>query len=138
MNVPNCYYRLSVKALVLDEQNRFLLVKEENGKWDFLGGGLDFGENPRESLVRELKEESGLNVDYVAEHPDYFVTAYMDVKDVWFANVFYEVKLSNLDFTPSDECVEIGFFTSEEALKVDIFDKVKEFIKQYDPKNHNI
>jgi 8-oxo-dGTP pyrophosphatase MutT (NUDIX family) len=41
-NIPNCFYRVSIKALVLDEQGRFLLCREDNGKWELPGGGLDF------------------------------------------------------------------------------------------------
>jgi len=34
MEIKNGYYRLSVKALILDEtRTKFLLVKEDNGKW---------------------------------------------------------------------------------------------------------
>jgi len=35
-NIPNCFYRVSVKALVLDDtKNKFLLLKEDDGMWDF-------------------------------------------------------------------------------------------------------
>ena len=34
-------------------------------KWEFPGGSIDFGENPRETVVREAKEESGYEVDVV-------------------------------------------------------------------------
>ncbi len=32
------------------------------GHWTLPGGGLDFGEDPEEGVVREYKEETGLNV----------------------------------------------------------------------------
>jgi hypothetical protein len=28
--IPNCFYRTSAKALILDDQKKFLLVKENN------------------------------------------------------------------------------------------------------------
>ena len=41
-------------------------VKKENdyhhGKWNGLGGKFEPGESPEECAVREIKEESGLNV----------------------------------------------------------------------------
>ena len=47
------YYRLSVKALILNEErNKFLLTKKENGVWDLPGGGLDWGETPGKGLAR--------------------------------------------------------------------------------------
>lgn len=30
--------------------------------WDLAGGGLDEGEDPREGIAREIKEEAGLDV----------------------------------------------------------------------------
>lgn len=138
MNIPNCYYRVSIKALILDEQRRFLLIKEENGMWELPGGGLDFGEDIHEAMKRELKEEMGLESTHIATNPSYFITAKHDDKEAWYANVMYEVSVKNLDFVPSEECLEIRYFTVNEAVKVPMYAKGKEFIKQYDPKNHNI
>ncbi len=53
MEVPNCYYRVSIKALVLDEKRtKFLLVQEKDGRWELPGGGLDHGEKIHEALKR--------------------------------------------------------------------------------------
>ena len=41
-NIPNCYYRVSVKALITDNEGKFLLIRENVGKWELPGGGLDF------------------------------------------------------------------------------------------------
>lgn len=128
-NIPNCFYRVSIKALVLDEEGRFLLCREDNGKWELPGGGLDFWENPQEGITREIKEEMGLEVTSVADRPSYFFT-WLE-KWRWKSNVIYKTTLQNLNFTPSDECEEIWFFSTEEALKLDLFSNVVEFCKQY-------
>ncbi len=36
--IPNCFYRVSAKALILDKEKRVLLEKEDNGSWELLGG----------------------------------------------------------------------------------------------------
>ena len=42
MDIPECFYRISVKALVLNEaRDRFLITQEEDGRWELPGGGLD-------------------------------------------------------------------------------------------------
>ena len=136
-NIPNCFYRISIKALILDSEKRFLLTKEENGKWELPGGGgLDFGENFKDCLKREIKEEMGLDITFVADTPSYFVTAKRDNREYWLSSILYVTKVKDLNFTPSDECVELRFFNKEEALKENLFSTIVEFVKLYNPENH--
>jgi len=37
-------------------------VSNHVGFWTLPGGGIDFGEHPEDAMVRELKEETGLDV----------------------------------------------------------------------------
>lgn len=134
-DIPNNFYRTSIKALILDDKKRFLLLLENNGLWELPGGGLDFGEKPYDCLVRELREETGLEVTYMNKRPSYFVTA-LNINGQWKANVVYETKVKDLKFISSSECTKIRFFTKEEALKKNLYPIVKEFIKEYDPANH--
>lgn len=62
-------YRRGARLLLLDEQDRVLLVRghdvdEPSRSWWFtVGGGIAPGESPREAAVRELFEETGLRVE---------------------------------------------------------------------------
>jgi len=55
---------------IVHYQGKVLLVREssqyadgtEVGKWDVVGGRIESGEKVRDALVREVKEESGLDV----------------------------------------------------------------------------
>ncbi len=129
--IPNCFYRVSVKALVLNEtRDKFLVVQEENGRWELPGGGLDWGSVPKEDVQREIQEEMGLEVIRVADHPSYFVTS-QNERGVWIANVLYEVELKNLDFTPSDECVAVKFIDAEDVKGMELFSNVEELLKVF-------
>ena len=135
MNEPR-FYRVSVKGIAVDENGRFLLSREDSGMWDMLGGGLDHGENPIECLKREVNEETGLEVTWVSDTPKYFVTSKRYGGDSYVANVVYEIKLKNLDFTPSNECQELRLFSVDEARNEQIFPTIHELLKVFSPDNH--
>jgi putative (di)nucleoside polyphosphate hydrolase len=72
-------YRPNVAAVILSskyphESEIFVAnridIKDE--AWQFPQGGIDEGEDPKEALFRELKEEIGTNeVDIIAEYPEW-------------------------------------------------------------------
>jgi len=55
--------RMATRAVVLDEADRFLLVRMGEGErslWVTPGGGIEDGESDEEAIRRELLEETGL------------------------------------------------------------------------------
>ena len=71
-------YRPNVAAIVLssrypDEVEFFIAQRSDvPDSWQFPQGGIDEGENPKEALLRELKEEIGTDeVEIIAEYPDW-------------------------------------------------------------------
>ena len=124
------FYRVSAKALVIDEQNRILLAREENGFWELLGGSMDYGQSAKKTIIREVKEETGIDVLEVAEQPSYFVSGKHTTQDYWIVNVLFETRLADLDFTPSKECVELKFFEASEIQNINAYETVKDFARQ--------
>jgi 8-oxo-dGTP diphosphatase len=123
------YYRVSVKALVLDDSGRMLLARESDNTWDMLGGGLDHGENPIACLRREIQEETGLEVVDISAEPKYFLTALKPGANVYVANVLYNITLKNLDFTPSDECQELRFFSIAEMKRLSLLPNIEKLVQ---------
>lgn len=59
--------KLDVRALILDPQQRVLLVREaSDGCWTLPGGWCDVNESPGDAVVRETREETGLEVQAVS------------------------------------------------------------------------
>ncbi len=137
MKIENCFYRISVKALVLNEtRDKFLITQEENGEWELPGGGLDWGKTPQEDLPREISEEMGIMVTWMAKHPSYFLSGQTRTKKIWSANLVYETELENLDFTPSDECIDVKFVNLKDIESLPVFPNVLAFAEIFDPALH--
>lgn len=136
--IPNCFYRVSIKALVLNEaKDKFLLCKEAGGRWDLPGGGLEWGATPQEDLPRELMEEMGLVATYIADSPSYFITGRStNHPEIRIVNVVYETKLEHLNFTPSDECIEIRFVNKNEVENMELFGGPAKLLTMFKTENH--
>ena len=61
-------YKLGAAAIIVNEQSSILLVKHSYGRlnWEIPGGGTEESESIVETVVREVLEETGLQV--VARH----------------------------------------------------------------------
>jgi len=129
--IPTTYYRISIKALILSEdRKKFLVCLENNDYWELPGGGLDWPESPEDCIKRELAEEMGLVVTEISSTPSYFVCG-MNSKGNQSANIIYEVKVRDLNFTKSNECLEIKFISPDEIDTVNAFRNVKELAQQF-------
>lgn len=59
--------KVGVDGAVFDSNRRLLLIqREDSGLWALPGGAVEVGERPSEAVVREVSEETG--VDMVIEH----------------------------------------------------------------------
>lgn len=53
--------KLDTRAAIFDG-DRILLVRENNGKWSLPGGWVDVNVSVKENVIKEVKEEAGLDV----------------------------------------------------------------------------
>ena len=97
------------------------------GQWTLPGGGLDFGEDPADGMVREVFEETGLSVrqmgvagvDSVSgELPD---RAYHSVRIIYHTEVLGGDLVNELDGT-TDQC---NWFTQPQTQDLTLVDLVQ-------------
>jgi 8-oxo-dGTP diphosphatase len=111
-------------SVIVVENGKILLVRHRKGSrqyWVLPGGRLEYGETFQECGVRELKEETGLDVEtqdfvYLSEAiaPDrsrHIVNIYLRGKVVGGTmKVGSEPVLAGVDFIPLDELTKLTLF----------------------------
>jgi len=65
-----------VQAVIRGEQGVLLAVRSDLRGWELPGGGWEEGETYREALLREVREETGLEVEVVRRVGDYVRTGF--------------------------------------------------------------
>jgi ADP-ribose pyrophosphatase YjhB (NUDIX family) len=99
-------FLVGATGIIFNDKNEVLLFKHtyRSHSWSLPGGYLKSGEHPRESLEREIKEESGLVVSV-----DESLKTRTD-RDSARLDMCYTGVLIGGDFVPTHEVSEYGFF----------------------------
>jgi 8-oxo-dGTP diphosphatase len=94
--------RLGAYGICLDDAGRILLarlsaIEVDVGAWTLPGGGVDFGEHPDAAVVRELREETGLDgeIESIAgifSHV-YEWSRFADGADLHFIGIVYRMRI---------------------------------------------
>ncbi|MBR2431052.1 NUDIX hydrolase [bacterium] len=101
-------------CIIFDENNRLLLQRRTDcGKWGFLGGLVELGESIEEAAIREIKEESGLDVEIISlfgVYSKYFEEYSNGDKAQTIVHVFKAKIIGGDLVAKNDETLELKFF----------------------------
>ena len=81
------YVKQVAKVAVLNPRGEVLLLRRSPndparpGEWDFPGGGVEPHESLRQTVLRETREEAGLEIEGAEPHLAYTETTYTQDKD---------------------------------------------------------
>lgn len=111
---------IGAAALVTDNTGRILLQKRaDNGKWGVPGGGMEPGEEPAQTAIREVYEETGLEVEIkrligVFGGKDH-VRAYPDGDQFAYISITFECRVIGGEINPDpEETLEARWFAIDE------------------------
>ncbi|GCF08202.1 NUDIX domain-containing protein [Dictyobacter arantiisoli] len=117
---------VSSSAVIYDPSGQKVLLtrRSDNGRWCLPGGQMEVGESIEECCVREIKEETGLDIVitrlvgiYSSPH---MLLVYADGNRYQIVNLCFEATALNQTLSLSDETTEVGYFSRSEMANLDI------------------
>ena len=127
-----------VVGLITNAKGEVLLAKRNqpenpqiHNKWEFPGGGIEFGETPEQTLLREMKEETGLEVEITRLLPKIYTNVWQtgESDENQVTIISYECKAVSGNLGSDDkEIGELKYFKPDEVDYQNSLPKVKEII----------
>ena len=111
-------------ALIRNKEGKYLVALRsyqddfEAGKWGLIGGKIDEGETPLKAIIREVKEETGLNITNAFE---------LHKKKIKQGSItYFQVEWEGNLFLDNDEHFNYKWVTEKELLELDLIIGLKE------------
>jgi 8-oxo-dGTP pyrophosphatase MutT (NUDIX family) len=110
---------IATSAVVTDGRGRILLQQRaDSGNWALPGGGMELNESLTGSAIREVKEETGYDVQITRLIGTYtdprHIIVYSDGEVRRQFNVCYAARITGGQLAISDESTEIRFIAPDE------------------------
>ncbi len=143
------HYTASAIIFSDSPEKKVLLIKHRKfGLWLQPGGHQESWENPREAVIREVLEETGIDISHTLSPdikidelaneltpPKYFLEELIPGKngepDHYHLDQIYVVKVSEQPIKPvSGESTEYGWFSSQELEELEMFNNLRVLLKR--------
>jgi ADP-ribose pyrophosphatase YjhB (NUDIX family) len=116
--------RVGCSAIIFDETRQKVLLtrRKDNSLWCLPGGHMESGESVEECCLREVLEETGLQVRVVRltgvySNPDQLVI-YPDGNKAHFVVMNFEVEIVDGELGLSNETSDVGYFSPAEIASM--------------------
>jgi 8-oxo-dGTP pyrophosphatase MutT (NUDIX family) len=126
--------RVGCSAAIFNEEGKILLTRRvDNGQWCLPSGGMDAGESASETAIREVFEETGLQVGLtrlvgVYSDPNQLVM-YVDGNKAQIVAIHFEAEVTGGTLGLSNETSDFGYFSLEEMKGLEMLGHHKKRIE---------
>lgn len=123
-------------AVVVDGEGRILLQRRsDSGNWALPGGAMDIGETFAQSVIREMKEETGFDVRIdrivgIYSDPGH-VFAYDDGEVRQEFNICLACTIIGGELAVSSESTDVRFFLLDEVAGLTMHESIRRRIEDY-------
>ena len=114
-----------------NNENFYLIIKSHNGDVGFPKGHMEPGENELQTAIRELKEETGMDVDTIYDFRYQIEYPLPRVPDAMKQTVYFLGKCASDDIIIQEsEVASAEFVTYDKAIEKLTFEETKNMLKK--------
>lgn len=126
----NLKYEMSCGAYVIDNE-KVLMVKHKTGNhWDFPKGHIEINETKEETAIREVKEETGIEINIVSNKE--YKNTYKPKINVQKEVIFFEAEKVGGDLKiQEEEVTDVEWLDFTKAIERLTFEKSKDLFKKF-------
>lgn len=124
----------TVGALVVGPSERILLIKTHKwkGSWGVPGGKIDYGESIKEALLREFREETGLELYDISWGPiQESINSNEFYKEAHFILLNFIARSGGENVRLNDEAEEFVWVSVDEALTYGLNTPTRRLVEVY-------
>ena len=124
-------------AIILNDRREMLVVRRKNdpamGTLDLPGGFADIGENAEDGVIREVKEETGLDVTsvkYLFSHENLYLYSGLQIPTL---DLFFLCEVKDYSTAHASDDAEACVWMALDSIKVEDFglDSIREGLNMY-------
>ncbi|MDD5528164.1 MAG: NUDIX domain-containing protein [Patescibacteria group bacterium] len=137
----------TASAIIVKDKKVLLVHHRKLGVWLYPGGHVESYETPDQTVIREVREETGLSVEIIGEKDENLADASADVSvlnnpyailcelvgDHYHSDMVYLCRVTGESAQVKHNTIEseaIGFFGLDELDDIDLFPNFKELLKK--------
>ncbi|QEW03052.1 NUDIX domain-containing protein [Microbacterium lushaniae] len=108
---------------VIRDRERFLLARHaHSGLWSLIGGAVEPGEEPKDAVIREVREETGASIAVAGIIGAYggqpMMVDYPNGDRVAYVTTAFECHLLSAAAPDMDEILELGWFPRDRIAEL--------------------
>jgi len=116
--------RPGVAAVIFQDERVLLQRRDDNRQWGLPGGSVEPGESVRTAVIREVREETGLDVEPLrligvySDPVNHQIITYPDGNVIHYVSSVFECAVRGGTLTCCEESLELEYFAPD-ALPAD-------------------
>ena len=110
-----------------NDEVQFLVLKYPGGHWDFVKGKMENSEEPKQTVIRETKEETGIiDVEFIdGFNEEISYTFYVKNEEIDKKVIFYLGKAKSTEIIISHEHLDFAWLNLKDAMNRITYENAK-------------